>query len=81
MEDTSDSSGEVSSSYKITCPDLPGKVMVTLDMDLYKRALKLEYLDEQFTGKWMLGPGGFHIVLCALRCLGRTFENSGIDQA
>ena len=29
---------------KIACPD-SGKVIVTFDIDLYKRALKLEYID------------------------------------
>ena len=58
----------------------PHKVLVTLDMDLYKKAIKLEYLDEIYSEKWMLSPGGFHIVICALRCLGRTVEHSGIDE-
>ena len=30
---------------QITCKHTPGTLMVTFDMDLYKRALKLEYLD------------------------------------
>ncbi len=63
------------------CPQDPGKVIVTMDMDLYKRAVKLEYLDEQYSGKWLLCPGAFHMVLCSLRCLGKTVEHSGLDQA
>jgi hypothetical protein len=55
--------------------------MVTFDMDLYKRALKLEYLDDRYLDKWWLLPGAFHISLCAIRCLGKTVENSGIDEA
>ena len=50
-------------------------------MDLYKRALKLEYLDRQYKNKWVLCPGAFHTVYCALRCLDKTTEGSGIDEA
>ena len=57
------------------------KLVVTMDMDLYKRALKLEYLDSQYKNKYVLCPGAFHTVLCALRCLGRTSEGSGLDDA
>jgi hypothetical protein len=66
---------------EMTCPVNPGKVMVTFDMDLYKRALKLEYLDERYKGKWWLLPGAFHTSLCAVRCLGKTVEGSGIDES
>ena len=52
-----------------------------VDMDLYKRVLKLEHLDPKYKNKWVLCPGAFHTVLCALRCLGRTIEGSGLDQA
>ena len=31
-------------------------------------------------GKWILSPGQFHISLCALRCLGRTVEGSGLEE-
>ena len=55
----------------------PGLDFVNLDMDLYKRVIKLEYLDERYSGKWFLIPSGFHIAICALRCLGRTIEHSG----
>ncbi|KAH3883002.1 hypothetical protein DPMN_006950 [Dreissena polymorpha] len=49
-------------------------------MDLYKRALKLEYIDPQhYGGKWWFAPGLFHTSLCAGRCLGKTIEKSGID--
>lgn len=57
------------------------KLIVTMDMDLYKRALKLEHLEPQYKDKWLLCPGAFHTVLCALRCLGRTIEGSGLDEA
>lgn len=55
-------------------------VCVWLDMDLYKRAFKLAYLHpNEYGGKWILFPGQFHVALCALRCLGRTIEGSGIE--
>ncbi|CAB3982955.1 Hypothetical predicted protein [Paramuricea clavata] len=50
-------------------------------MDLYKRVLKLEYLDFQYKDKWVVCPGAFHMAVCALRCLGKTIEGSGIDEA
>ena len=50
-------------------------VCVWLDMNLYKRVLKLTYLYLQlYEDKWIASPGQFHIVLCALRCLGQTVE-------
>ena len=49
--------------------------------NLYKTALKLEYLDPQFKNKWVLCAGAFHTVLCALRCLDRTIEGRGLDEA
>ena len=64
---------------KIACPD-SGKAKVTFDMDLYKRALKLEHIDPQhYGGKWWLAPGPFHTSKCAVRCLGKTIEKSGIN--
>ena len=68
---------------KLVCADSTTntKVLVIMDMDIYKKALKPEYLNEMYSKKWMLSPGGFHIVICALRCLGRTIEHSGIDEA
>ena len=57
-----------------------GKLIVTFDMDLYKRVLKLEYLDSQYKDKWVVCPGFFHKSLCALRCLGKTIEGSGSDE-
>ena len=65
-----------------TEPENKMPVCVWLDMDLYKRVLKLPYLDPQlYNGKWIESPGQFHTVLCALRCLGQTVESSGLDQA
>ena len=56
-------------------------ILVWLDMDLYKRVRKLSFLDLQFKDKIIACPGPFHIVLCALRCLGGTVESSGLDEA
>ena len=60
---------------------LDSKLVSTMGMDLYKRALKLKYLDPQYKDKWVLSPSAFHTVLGALRCLGKTVEGSGIDEA
>ena len=54
---------------------------MTLDVDLYKRIVKLEYLHPEFKNKLVFSPGGFHTLICALRCLGRTIEGSGLDDA
>ena len=55
--------------------------LVWLDMDLYKRVRKLAFLDHQFQDNIIASPGPFHIILCALRCLGVTVESSGLDMA
>ena len=63
----------------VTGPD--SNLVATMDMDMYRRALKLEYFDPQYKNKWVLCPGEFNTMLCALRCLGKTFEGSGIEEA
>ncbi len=55
--------------------------LVWLDMDLYKRVRKLSFLDHWFQDNIIASPGPFHIILCALRCLGATVESSGLDAA
>ena len=65
----------------ITCPDDPSPVIITLDMDLYKRALKLEYVSDKYKDQWWLLPGAFHTSLCAIGCLGKTIEHSGLDES
>lgn len=57
------------------------KTNVTLDMDLYARALKLQTLMPEFKNSLVLRIGEFHTVLCALRALGGIIENSGIDNS
>ena len=53
------------------------KTIITLDLDLYSRALKIQ----QTTGNtnWVLRAGGLHIAFAALHALGKTIEASGID--
>ena len=41
---------------------------------------KIPFLDPQFLGKSIANPGPFHIVLCALQCLGTTLDSSGLDE-
>jgi hypothetical protein len=61
-------------------PDSTKLMCVWLDMDLYKRVLKLAYLHpELYKDKWIESPGQFHISVCALRCLGQTVIDSGLD--
>ena len=62
----------------ITCPDDPSPVMITLDRDLYKMDLKLEYITDKYKDKWWLLP--FHTSLCTIRCFGKTIEHSGLDE-
>ena len=57
------------------------KTIITLDMDLYMRALKLQSLKPHLKDKWILRIGEFHTVLCTLRAIGSSIENSGIDDA
>jgi len=37
-------------------------LVVSFDMNLYKRVVKLEYLHTEFKNKWVFSPGGFHTV-------------------
>ena len=56
------------------------RVSVWLDMDLFKRAVKLAYLDDQYRDKWIVHPGQLHTSFCYICCLGNMVENSGLDQ-
>ena len=57
------------------------KTVITLDMDLYSRALKLQTLKPDMHKNGILRIGKFHTVLCTLRALGSTIESSGMDEA
>ena len=62
-------------SAEIVGPDR--KTLITLDMDLYCRALKLQYSVQN--SNWILRPGGLHIAFAALHALGKTIDGSGLD--
>lgn len=53
------------------------KTIITLDLDLYSRALQIQ----QTVGNtnWILRAGVLHIVFAALHALGKTVDGSGID--
>ena len=53
------------------------KTIITLDLDLYNRALQIQ----QSVGNtnWILRAGVLHIVFAALHALGKTIDGSGID--
>ncbi|CAB3986726.1 Hypothetical predicted protein [Paramuricea clavata] len=53
------------------------KTLITLDLDLYNRALQIQ----QTVGNtnWILRAGILHIVFAALHALGKTIYGSGID--
>lgn len=56
----------------------PGKrTIITFDGDLYDRAVKiLNYKDN-----WIIRLGSLHVIIAALKCLGKYIEGSGIDIA
>ena len=53
------------------------KTLITLDLDLYARALKIQ----QSVGNtnWILRAGALHIAFAALHALGKTIDASGLD--
>ena len=57
------------------------RVIVTFDMDLYIRAIKLQSLRPDVYKNYVFRLGEFHTVLCSLRAIGSFVENSGIDDA
>ena len=57
------------------------KLAVTFDIDIYKRTLKLQNMQHTYKEQLVLCPGVFHTSICALRCLGKTIEGSGFDEA
>ena len=53
------------------------RVVITLDMDLYKRAIQLQ---ESVKNKhWLLQPGHLHKFFADLHALGKVIEGSGLD--
>ena len=51
--------------------------VITLDGDLYHRAVRLK----DYKSQWCIRLGCLHIVIAALKCLGKYVEGSGIDIA
>ena len=56
---------------------LQRRTIITLDLDLYSRALKIQ----QSVGNknWILRAGALHIAFAALHALGKTIDGSGLD--
>ena len=53
------------------------RVIITLDMDLYKQAIQLQ---ESVKNKhWLLQPGHLHMFFADLHALGKVIEGSGLD--
>ena len=48
---------------------------------LVQKSAHTLFSDHQFQDNIIASPGPFHIVLCALWCLGVTVESSGLDAA
>lgn len=55
--------------------------VITFDMALYEKAIKLVDTHPDLKDKVMPRLGELHAVMCALRALGSSIENSGIDDA
>ena len=53
------------------------RVLITLDLDLYNRAVKIQ----QSVGNkhWLLMPGVQHLGFTCLHALGKTIDGSGMD--
>ena len=57
------------------------KTIITFDLDLYERALKLRNSSPKLMGNFILRLGELHIVFAQCRAIGRYLENTGIDDA
>ena len=53
------------------------KTVITLDLDLYERAIKIQSTQENTN--WVLRAGELHICFAALHALGKYVEESGLD--
>lgn len=53
------------------------KTLITLDLDLYSRALKIQ--QSVGNANWILRAGALHIAFAALHALGKTIDGSGLD--
>ena len=57
------------------------KTIITLDLDLYERTLKLRNSSPELMGNFILRLGELHIVFAQCCAIGRYLENTGIDDA
>ena len=55
--------------------------VITYDMALYAKAVQLVDARPDLKGEVLPKLGELHVVMCALRALGSSIENSGIDDA
>ena len=55
--------------------------LITFDKALYEKVIQLVDARPDLKGKVMPRLGELHVVMCALRALGSSIENSGIDDA
>jgi len=53
------------------------KTVITLDLDLYERAIKIQSTQENTN--WVLRAGELHICFAALHAIGKYVEESGLD--
>lgn len=56
------------------------KVVVTVDMGLYKPLKQLEMARRDIQEKWVLKPGELHIIIAQLRTIGDFIRGSGIPE-
>ena len=60
----------------------PGrKTVITLDMQLYEKAKQLEMAKPECKNQWVLHIGEMHTVMAALRAVGSSIEDRGINEA
>ena len=52
------------------------KTIITLDMDLFQRALKIKF--SVISENWVLRPGDLHIWFSALHALGKYIDGLGL---
>ena len=57
------------------------KIVITLDMQLYEKAMRLQMYREDCKDKWILRIGELHTVMAALWTIGTVISNSGLDGA
>ena len=55
----------------------PERTLITLDLDLYQRALHIQ--QSVGNNNWILQTGILHIAFAALHALGKTIDASGIN--